>query len=83
MRSLAEEGWSKFCDRQFEEFWSNAGIEDEQILDFIPVKLKSQLTGIEKQLFTTPMDFDATNATCFRILQVNYSLILKFRKQYK
>uniref|UniRef100_A0A914Y2N6 Uncharacterized protein n=1 Tax=Panagrolaimus superbus TaxID=310955 RepID=A0A914Y2N6_9BILA len=66
IQSLAD-GWKSFCDRNFEEFWLNAGIIDEQIYGYIPV-IKKESNMFES--LSLSMEFDSTNPTCFRILQV-------------
>jgi hypothetical protein len=67
IQSLAENGWKTFCDRKFDDFWLSAGILDEQIFDYIPIIKK------ESNIFETislGLEFDPTDSTCFRILQV-------------
>jgi AT-rich interactive domain-containing protein 2 len=71
IQSLAEDGWKNFCNHEFGEFWANSGIEDEQILEYIPLKaLKKESQIFENGVFTPAIKFDVTNSTWFRILQV-------------
>uniref|UniRef100_A0A7E4V9C4 ARID domain-containing protein n=1 Tax=Panagrellus redivivus TaxID=6233 RepID=A0A7E4V9C4_PANRE len=70
LRDIAEDGWKKFIDRNFDQFWANAGIEDADIRAMVPVEGTSELDSYESQIFSLDSDYDPLHETTFRVHEV-------------
>ncbi|KAH7718914.1 ARID/BRIGHT DNA binding domain containing protein [Aphelenchoides avenae] len=63
--------WHRSTGRDFLRFWSDAGIEDKDVLNLLTANKRSLLDAVERQLFVgVDSDYNMRDPVCWRVFQV-------------